>query len=564
MHPVEEVAASLNLAPDEWEPIGWKTAKLTHGALRRANVLEDMPEGRAFPGRLVLVTAMTPTPAGEGKTTTSIGLADGLRRLGVNSAACLREPSLGPSLGLKGGGTGGGRAILEPSDRINLHFTGDLHAITTANNLLAAVIDNALHFRTAADLDARDVTFYRALDMDDRALRSVLVGLGGRTGGVPRESGFVITAASEVMAVLALASGLDDLRERIGRMVAGWDRRGRPVTAKDLGAHEAMTALLVDAIRPNLVRTREGTPAWVHAGPFANIAHGTSSILATRFALTRSDVVVTEAGFGSDLGAEKFADLVCPVGGFAPEAVVLVATVRALAYHGGLPLSPKGGPSPSALEVISAMERGFANLDAHLRIVQQFGVPVVVAINRFTHDTDAEIAHLVRHLEGLGTAARVSEAFSRGAEGGEELARAVLDALGSRSPSQPAMPIGRFYAAGIPVREALGNLAEKVYGAGGVALRPEAERSLHRLERAGFGSLPVCVAKTQASLTDDPQVRNVPDKAWTLTVRDLRLSAGAGFVVAMTGDILTMPGLPKDPQALHITARADGTIEGIR
>ena len=561
MHPVEEIAQSLDLGPDEWEPVGWEMGKVTHLALSRAEVLGPMREDHAFPGRLVLVTAMTPTPRGEGKTTTSIGLADGLCSLGVRSMACLREPSLGPSLGMKGGGTGGGRASLEPSDRINLHFTGDLHAITAANNLLAAVVDSALHFRTTEMWDARDVTFYRALDMDDRALRSILVGLGGEAGGVPRETGFVITAASEVMAALALASGLDDLRDRLGRIVVAFGRKGHPVTAKDLGAHEAMTALLADAIRPNLVRTAEGTPAFVHAGPFANIAHGTSSILATRFALTKADVVVTEAGFGSDLGAEKFADLVCSVGGFAPETVVVVATVRALAYHGGLSLSEDEEDPAAAL---AAMERGFANLDAHLRIVTHLGVPVVVAVNRFSQDRDEEIEHLTQHVERLGVPWAVSDAFARGAEGGAALARVVMRALGERPPTVPARPVRRFYPEGAPLRQALESVARDVYGAEGIHLEPAAERSLRRLEKAGYGSLPVCVAKTQASLTDDPHVRCISDRPWRLTVRDIRLSAGAGFAVAITGDILTMPGLPREPQALRIGVRPDGTVVGIR
>lgn len=562
VHAIEEVASGFGLGPEDWEPMGWDAGKLTYAALERAGVLGDPPGDGFGPGRLVLVTAMTPTPAGEGKTTTSIGLADGLRRLGTKSVACLREPSLGPSLGLKGGGTGGGRATIEPSDRVNLHFTGDLHAITAANNLLAAVVDNALHFRTSGlDLDPRDVSFFRALDMDDRALRNIVIGLGGHSGGVPRETGFVITAASEVMAILALSSGLEDLRSRLARIVVGWDRKRKPVTAQDLGAHEAMAALLADAIRPNLVRTAEGTPALVHAGPFANIAHGTSSILATRFALTRSEVVVTEAGFGSDLGAEKFVDLVAPVGGFAPEAVVLVVTVRALAYHGGLDPSSSGAdPDPGG--VLRAVKRGLANLDAHLGIVGSFGVPVVVAINRFTHDTDEEIAEVMAHVRGRGIPAAVSEAFARGAEGGEALARSVLEALGPRTAGRRRLD--RFYPPGAGIQEAVDALARRVYGAQGTEWSPAALQTLRRLERSGFGALPVCVAKTQASLTDDPHVRNVAEGPWSLSVRELRLSAGAGFAVAVTGDILTMPGLPRDPQALRIRVLPDGVIEGIR
>jgi len=553
MRALREAAEAMGLGPDDWEPYGGQAGKIRLDALERAGVFGPEGRERTRPGRLVLVTAINPTPAGEGKTTTSIGLADGLRHIGKRAVAALREPSLGPSLGQKGGGTGGGRASLVPADRINLHFTGDFHAITSANNLLAAVVDNHLHFGNALDIDPRQVTFHRALDMDDRALRHVVVGLGGRAGGVPREAEFVITAASEVMAVVALCDGPADLIGRLGRIVVGWTRAGAPVRASDLAAHEAMAALLVDAIRPNLVRTAEGTPALVHAGPFANIAHGASSVLATRFALSRAEVVVTEAGFGSDLGAEKFFDLVGPAGGFAPDVVVVVATLRALMHHGG---GAPGTADPAALD------RGLANLEAHLDIAAHTGVPTLVALNRFAEDSDADIARVGDACRARGVAMAVNSAYLDGAPGARALAEAVAQSLDATAGDRPvARP---FYGTATSTRAALEAVARDVYGAQGVAYERAADAALRRFERAGYASLPVCVAKTQYSLTDDPQVLGRPAAPWTLHVRDARLSAGAGFVVALTGEILTMPGLPRDPQALRIRIGPDGTVEGIR
>ncbi|MBX5464115.1 MAG: formate--tetrahydrofolate ligase [Clostridia bacterium] len=554
LRPLAEVAAELGLDESEWEPYGREAAKVTLEALRRRGAAGPAGRLAPLPGRLVLVTAITPTSAGEGKTTTSIGLADALRRLGRRAAVALREPSLGPALGAKGGATGGGRASLVPADRINLHFTGDLHAVTAANNLLAALIDNRLHYGGQPALDPRRIAFHRALDMDDRALRRVVIGLGGPTGGVPREEEFQITAASEVMAVLCLASDSDDLEARLGRIIAGWTRDGRPVTAADLGAAPAMAALLGTALQPNLVQTLEGTPALVHGGPFANIAHGANSILATRLALATAEVTVTEAGFGSDLGAEKFADITARAGGFAPSAVVLVASLRALKLH--------GGADRKALdeEDLAALERGLANLDAHLRITGQMGVPVVVAVNRFPGDSEAELERVLAHCAERGVPAALSEVYARGGEGGLELAERVLEAL-ERSPG--AASFRPFYEEGLPAAETLERLARDVYGARGVAFSREAEAALGRLERAGLDRLPVCVAKTQYSLADDAALGGTPREPWTLHVRELRASAGAGFLVALTGEILTMPGLPKEPAALSIRLAADGRVEGI-
>jgi formate--tetrahydrofolate ligase len=552
-HPVEEAAEGLGLGPDDWEPYGWHFGKITWSGLERARVLGSEPA--AGRGRLVLVTAITPTPAGEGKTTTSIGLADALRLRGRRAVVALREPSLGPSLGMKGGGSGGGRSQLMPSDKVNLHFTGDIHAVTTANNLLSAMLDNALHFGTLPDLDPRRVTFRRALDMDDRALRQVIVGLGGRTGGVPREEGFVITAASEVMAILALANGIDDLKRRLGEIVVGFARSGAPVRAADVGAASAMAALLADALRPNLVRTMAGTPALVHAGPFANIAHGTSSILATRFALTHADVVVTEAGFGADLGAEKFFDLVCPVGGFFPDAVVVVATVKALAYHGGADAA-KGGADPEALG------RGLDNLGRHLGTLARTGVPLVVALNRFPDDDDEALERIRVYCAERHVACAVNTAYGDGPEGAAALADAVVSCLAPAGASGPgARP---YYPPGTPTLEALERVARDVYGAEGVVYERGVAATMRRFAQAGYGGLPVCVAKTQYSLTDDPSLRNVPSAPWRLHVRELRLSAGAGFVVALTGEILTMPAFPREPQALAIGVAPTGEVVGIR
>jgi formate--tetrahydrofolate ligase len=547
---LEDTAQELGLSPRDWEPYGWDAAKITRDALRRSGAWGFSAPAPTW-GRLVLVTAITPTPQGEGKTTTTIGLGDALRRLGIRTAVVLREPSLGPTLGQKGGGTGGGLAQVVPSHRINLHFTGDLHAVTAANNFLAALVDASLHFGNPHGLDPRRILWHRVLDMDDRALRHVVVGLGGVWGGVPREEEFLISAASEVMAILALARDDQDLRDRLGRVVVGLTSQGTPVTAHHLQAEEAMLALLADALRPNLVRTLEGTPALVHAGPFANLAHGTSSVLAARFALAQAQVVVTEAGFGSDLGLEKFVDLVVPQGGIAPQAVVLVATARALAHHGG----QRGTEVPS----LEAVRRGLANLDAHLNIVASVGVPTVVAVNRFAGDPEDAVTCILDHCRQRGVPAQVSEAYARGGEGALHLAREVLRALQSLSPTGPRP----FYAPGTPVREALEAVAHRVYGARDVVWDRPAWVALRQLEDMGLATLGVCVAKTPYSLTDDPAAGGISQRPWDLRVRQLRIQAGAGFAVAVCGDLLTMPGLPRSPQGLRLRLREDGTVEGV-
>lgn len=524
--PIAEVANALGLSPDHVVPYGRHKAKVELAAA----------EGSARRGRLILVSAITPTKAGEGKTTVSVGLAMGLARLGLRSVVCLREPSLGPVFGIKGGGTGGGRAQVEPATDINLHFTGDIHAVGAAHNLLAALVDNELHFAGGTGLDPRRVRWRRVLDMNDRALRSVVVGLGGRSGGVPRESGFDITAASEVMAVLGLASDEDDLRRRLARIVVGEASGRRPVTAGDLGADGAMCALLLDALRPNLVQTREGTPALVHGGPFANIAHGCSSVLATRIGLGHAEVVVTEAGFGFDLGGEKFLDIKCRSAGLWPNAVVLVATVRALKHHGD-----------------GDLRKGLANLDHHLACVAGRGLPAVVAVNVFPEDTPEELDAVLRHCRSRGVAAAPCRAFGEGSQGAVELGELVRDALIEARPNFP-------YELEMSYRAKIEAVARTFYGAEEVHIEPPAARALRRLEDAGV-RLPICVAKTPLSLSDDPKLVGRP-RGFAVTVRQARLSAGAGFVVLLLGDVMTMPGLPRDPAARHVRIEG-GVVRGL-
>lgn len=549
---IHAVARELGLADEDVVPYGRDKAKID---VDRA--LERDPRGA---GRLILVSAINPTPAGEGKTTMSIGLAMGLRRLGERVALCLREPSLGPVFGIKGGGTGGGRASLHPADDINLHFTGDLHAITCANNLLSAAIDNALHFRTCfakdARIDARRVRWARALDMNDRALRRVMVGLGGTTHGVPREERFDITAASEVMAILALARSTEDLEQRLGRVVAAETEAGDVVTAGDLEVHRAMTALLRDARQPNLVQTLEGGPALVHAGPFANIATGTSSVLATELGMHSSDYVVTEAGFGLDLGGEKFLDIKARVLGAWPRLLVLVSTVRALEAHGGAAPRKAGDEAPIDLD---ALERGLAHLTHHVRVAQGRGLPVVVVQNVFPSDSDEALTMVERHTSTLGAVAVRCDAFARGGEGSVEFARTVRELL-LEGDAQPPTP--RYtYELDAPIVDKLGAIARTYYGADGVELGPRARKDLERLERAGVSDLPVCVAKTHLSLSDDPTRRGVPTGA-RIAVRELRESRGAGFVVALAGEISTMPGLPRRPAAAGVRLEG-GRIRGL-
>lgn len=550
MRPIADVANELGLEPDDVLPYGRDKAKIELSALSRPAT------GK---GKLVLVSAITPTPAGEGKTTTSIGLAMGLRRLGRKVVPALREPSLGPVFGVKGGGTGGGKAQLVPANEINLHFTGDLHAITSAHNLLAAIVDNQLHWfdgKPAADggkaLDPRRVTWRRALDMNDRALRNVLVGMGGRNGGVLRETGFDITAASEIMAILCLSTSLDDLQARLGRIVVGRGYDMSPVTAADLGADVAMAALLKDALLPNLVQTAEGGPAIVHGGPFANIAHGCSSILSTRMALHHSDIVVTEGGFGFDLGGEKFLDIKCRVAGLWPDALLMVATLRALKFHGGV--DAKGAGAPNA----EALEKGIENLERHLETARFFGIPTVVALNAFDTDPESEIALVKARCGKLGVPVELSRGFALGGEGTLELAQTVATLLDRDLPKTPRFTyeLGQSYA------EKFDAIARNVYGADGADIDPAAKAQLDQIEKSGYSGLPVCMAKTQLSVSDDPKRQGRPT-GFRVTVREARLSAGAGFVVALLGDVMTMPGLPKVPAARNVRIEADGRIRGL-
>lgn len=537
MLPIADVAARLDIPAADLIPYGRHMAKVPLDRLGRAGA----------DGRLVLVSAITPTPAGEGKTTTSIGLSQGLARLGVRVALALREPSLGPVFGRKGGGTGGGRSRLEPSERINLHFTGDFHAITAAHNLLAAMVDNALNFGNPQGFDVRRRTWGRVLDVNDRALRDVVLGLGGTGGGVPRQSGFEITAASEVMALFCLASDHADLRARLGRLVVGRDTKNQPILASALGVEGALVALLADALHPNLVQSTEGVPAFVHGGPFANIAHGCNSVLATRMALRHADLVLTEAGFAFDLGGEKFFDIKCRLGGFDPAAVVLVATVRALRSHGGA--ADFNQPD------LAAMERGLPNLARHLDAVARFGKPAMVVVNLHPSDTTEEIEALRRYGEARGVRVVPSAHFAQGGAGAEAAARELLGLL--ETPSGPAK---RLYADEDPLLskiEAIG----RFYGASRVEVAPEAQASLKAFEAQGYGRLAVCMAKTQYSWSDDEKKGGLATD-FPLRVRDVQLAAGAGFVVALTGDILRMPGLPRVPQALKIDFR-DGAIVGV-
>ena len=541
--PIERVAGMAGIPEDALIPYGRHIAKMDTGFLGQVS---GKPKGR-----LVLVTATTPTPAGEGKTTTSVGLVQALSRLGHRAIVCLREPSLGPVFGVKGGATGGGRSQVLPMEAINLHFTGDLHAVTAAHNLLAAILDNHLFQRGTPELDARQVTWRRVLDMNDRALRQCVIGLGGKGDGVPRESGFDITASSEVMAILALARDLPDLKARIGRIVVGRTPDGQDVTAADLRAAGAMTALLRDALMPNLVQTVEHVPAFVHAGPFANIAHGASSVVATRAALGLADLVVTEAGFASDLGAEKFFDIVCRVGGFAPSAVVLVTTVRSLKWQGG------AARESLAEEDLGALERGLPNLEAHLDNLAGFGVPVLVALNRFPTDSEAETGRVFRFLEGKGVAGAVSDVFAEGGAGGEEMARRLLALM----PAEPP-PLQPRYGLEMPLEGKIERVAQTVYGADGVDLEDRAVRDLRDLEARGYGGLPICMAKTQLSLSDRPELRGRP-RGFRVRVREVRVSAGAGFVVPLCGPMMLMPGLPRQPAAVQIDLDPDGRIRGM-
>jgi formate--tetrahydrofolate ligase len=541
LRPIADVAAEVGLGPDEILPYGRYKAKISAEAIAR----------RKPKGRLVLVTGINPTPAGEGKSTVTVGLSQAFRRLGTKVMVCIREPSLGPVFGVKGGAAGGGYAQVVPMDEINLHFTGDFHAITSAHNLLSAMLDNHLHQGNALGIDPRRISWPRTLDMNDRALRSTVISLGGINAGPVREERFVIVPGSEIMAILALATDLSDLEARIGRIIVGLTRDRKPVTAADLKAAGAMTLLLKDAILPNLVQTLEGGPALVHCGPFGNIAHGCNSIVATKLGLALADIVLTEAGFGADLGAEKFFDIKARFGHLKPEAAVVVATVRALKMHGGVKKDALGK------EDVAALKRGLVNLEAHVKNVQKFGVPVVVALNRFTSDTEDELDAVLRGAGGWGARAALSEVWARGGAGGEAVAREVLAVLEEKKAAFKPL-----YDAARPIKEKIETIAREIYGAAGVDYSGAAEKSIAQCESMGMGGTPVCMAKTQYSFSDDPTKLGRPS-GFRLTIRDVYPSAGAGFVVALAGDIMTMPGLPKVPAAEGIRVLPDGTIEGL-
>ena len=541
LRPIADVAAEAGLGPDEFLPYGRYKAKIT----------ADAVAARSPTGRLVLVTGINPTPAGEGKSTVTVGLAQALRRLGTRVMVCIREPSLGPVFGVKGGAAGGGYAQVVPMDEINLHFTGDFHAIASAHNLLSALLDNHLHQGNALGLDLRRISWPRTMDMNDRALRSIIVGLGGMNGGPTREDRFVIVPGSEIMAILCLARDIVDLEQRLSRVIVGLTRDRRPVTAGDLKASGAMTLLLKDAILPNLVQTLEGGPALVHGGPFGNIAHGCNSLVATRLGLGLADVVLTEAGFGADLGAEKFFDIKCRFGDLHPEAAVVVATIRALKMNGGVRKDALGTPD------VAALQRGMVNLEAHVRNVQKFGVPVVVALNRFLSDSAEEIDTVLSACASWGARAAMSDVWARGGEGGEAVARQLLSALEERKADFHPL-----YDTALPIKAKIETIAREIYGAGGVDYSAAAEKAIAQCESMGMGQTPICMAKTQYSFSDDPTLLGRPT-GFRLTIRDVYASAGAGFVVALAGDIMTMPGLAKIPAAEAMKVHPDGTIDGL-
>ncbi len=543
MLPIGKVAEKAGLLEDELEYYGKYKAKISDDAWKR---LKDEPDGK-----LILVTAINPTPAGEGKTTTTVGLGEALNKMGKNAIIALREPSLGPVFGIKGGAAGGGYAQVVPMEDINLHFTGDMHAIGAANNLLCAMIDNHMQQGNALEIDPRRIIFTRVVDMNDRALRNIIVGMGGSVNGVPREDHYMITVASEVMAILCLATSLSDLKKRCGDILVAYRYDGSPVFARDLKVDGAMCALLKDAIKPNLVQTLDGSPCLMHGGPFANIAHGCNSIVATRLALKLADYTITEAGFGADLGAEKFFDIKCRKAGFKPDCAVIVATIRALKYNGGVPKEELN------TENLNALKAGCVNLQKHIENIGKFHVPVVVAINRFPSDTDDEIEFLRHVCEDMGARYSLSEVFTKGANGGIELAQMVMEEADSGK-SQFQM----LYPDEMPLKEKIETIAREIYGADGVTYSPSAEMSLKAIESLGYGNLPVCMAKTQYSLTDDPKKLGRPT-GFNINIRTARVSAGAGFVVCETGKVMTMPGLPRTPSAFNIDVDADGKITGL-
>lgn len=540
---INDIAAKAGIAEDDLECYGKYKAKLTADAINRAENNED--------GKLILVTAINPTPAGEGKTTVTIGLGDALSKLGKKTMIALREPSLGPVMGIKGGAAGGGYAQIVPMEDINLHFTGDMHAITAANNLLAAMIDNHIQKGNLLNIDVTNIVWKRCLDMNDRALRNIVIGLGGKINGIPRQDSFMITVASEVMAVLCLASDISDLKKRLGDIIIGYTYSGEPVTAKQLKAEGAMAALLKDAIKPNLVQTLEHTPCFVHGGPFANIAHGCNSVQATKLAVKLADYAITEAGFGADLGAEKFMDIKCRMSGLRPDAVVIVATVKALKYNGGV------AKTELAAENVEAVKKGFANLEKHIENMRGFGMPVVVALNRFATDTEAELETVKTMCEAKGAKCALCEVFAKGGEGGLELAEYVLDAAeNGNAEYTPA------YDVDDTIENKINAVVTKIYGGSGVVFSKKAKKAVKRLEELGLDKKPVCIAKTQYSLSDDPSLLGRPE-GFTVTINTVRISNGAGFIVAEAGDVMTMPGLPKVPAAENIDVDENGVISGL-
>lgn len=543
MDPITEVAGKLGLTADDLELYGKYKAKITNEYL---NSIKDRPEGK-----LILVTAINPTPAGEGKTTITVGLGEAFGRLGKKAVIALREPSLGPCFGVKGGAAGGGYAQVVPMDDLNLHFTGDFHAITSANNLLAALLDNHIQQGNELNIDTRQVVWKRCLDMNDRVLRNIVVGLGNKTDGVVREDHFVITVASEIMAILCLAKDMEDLKKRLSHIIVAYNMQGNPVTAKDLNAVGAMAALLKDAIMPNMIQTLEHTPALVHGGPFANIAHGCNSVRATKAALKMADYCITEAGFGADLGAEKFFDIKCRLSGLKPDAAVLVATIRALKYNGGVPKADLN------VENLGALEKGIVNLEKHIENLQKFGVPVVVTLNSFVSDTAAEISFVQRFCEERNCEFALANVWEKGGEGGIALAEKVLTVLESRESRFKPL-----YEDALPLKEKIETVAKEIYGAKGVNFAPAALKQLQKLTDLGFGSLPVCMAKTQYSLSDDPALLGRPEN-FEINVREVYVSAGAGFVVVLTGAVMTMPGLPKKPAAFAIDVNEEGAVTGL-
>lgn len=543
LKPIKEVAASLGLSEDDLELYGKYKAKLSDECMKKASNNPD--------GKLILVTAINPTPAGEGKTTTSIGLGQAFGKMGINACLALREPSLGPCFGIKGGAAGGGNAQVVPMEDLNLHFTGDFHAITTANNLLAAMVDNHIQQGNELGIDPRAVVWKRCLDINDRNLRNIVVGLGAKADGMVREDHFVITVASEIMAILCLADDMNDLKKRLGRIIVAYNFDGEPVTAEDVGATGSMAALLKDALKPNMIQTLEHTPALVHGGPFANIAHGCNSVRATKMAMKLADYTITEAGFGADLGAEKFFDIKCNMAGLKPDCVVLVATVRALKYNGGVPKDELTN------ENVDALKKGICNLEKHIENLQKYNVPIVVTLNAFVSDTDREVEFVKNFCEERGCEFALSKVWELGGEGGKELAQAVIDSINNKPSNFKPL-----YDNNLTIEEKIEKVAKEIYGAKDVAYSKAASRELARLKKLGFDNMPVCMAKTQYSLSDDASLLGRPTD-FTLNIREITVSAGAGFIVAITGQIMTMPGLPKKPAALSIDVTDDGVITGL-